>query len=208
MTLAGPPQAGTSASVPLPASEPAAACQWSVQAPAVARPDIARDLMDRAEAADRQWEFAPTTTTAEAGRASSPYGLLESANAEALRRIVGNHGWPGFSLVGQPGSEAALRLALRVYEPHRVGFVRTLLRMITTAVERGEATWEQWAQLQDRVSVLNGHPQQFGTQYRHGASLLEPELYPVADPQDLTARRIAVGLSPSPRPHALPGPRT
>ncbi|MET7490281.1 DUF6624 domain-containing protein [Streptomyces sp. NPDC005538] len=169
--------------------------EWSVQVPAATRPDIARDLIDRAVAVDRQWEFAPTVT--EAGLAYSPYELLDAANTETLRRIAGRHGWPGFSLVGHPGSEAALRLALRVNEPHHDhAFARTLLRLITAAVERGEATWAQWAHLQDRVSVLNGHDQQYGTQFRTSSSLLEPELYPVGDPQALASRRIAVGLAP------------
>jgi hypothetical protein len=177
-----------------------------VQSLAAARPDIARDLIDRAMAVDRQWEFAATIT--KAGPALSPYELLDAANTETLRRIASQHGWPGFSLVGQHGSEAALRLALRVYEPdHDHEFVRTLLRLITAAAGSGEATWAQWAHLQDRVSVLNGHDQQFGTQFRN-ASLLEPELYPVADPQGLASRRIAVGLAPTPCPQALPAPRT
>lgn len=139
----------------------------------------------------------------------SPYELLDAANTETLRGIVSQHGWPGFSLVGQDGCEAALRLALRVYEPdHDHEFVRTLLRLVTTAAESGEATWAQWAHLQDRVSVLNGHDQQYGTQFHHGATSLEPELYPVADPQTLASRRIAVGLAPTLHPQALPGPRT
>ncbi|QDN54117.1 DUF6624 domain-containing protein [Streptomyces sp. S1D4-20] len=207
MTLTNPVDADPSASVLPDDSERGAQNQWSAHAPAVARPDIARDLIDRAVAADRQWEFASTVTAA--APALSPYELLDAANTETLRRIVAQHGWPGFSLVGQPGSEAALRLALRVNEPHHDHeFVRTLLRLITSAAECGEATWAQWAHLQDRVSVLNGHDQQYGTQYRNSASLLEPELYPVADAQALASRRIAVGLAPTPRPQALPRPRT
>jgi len=207
MTMTSPLHAAPFAQGLHDESEHEALGQWSVQASAAARPDIARDLIDRAVATDRQWEFAPAI--AEAGPAYSPYALLDAANAETLRRIAGRHGWPGFSLVGQQGCEAALRLALRVYEPHHDHeFVRALLRLITAAAECGEATWGQWAHLQDRVSVLNGHDQQYGTQFRTGVSLWESELYPVADPQALASRRIAVGLDPTPRPPALLGPRT
>lgn len=204
MTLPHPLHADPSASGWHDDSEHGAGGRASVQSLAAARPDIARDLIDRAMAACRQWDFASTAT--EAGPALSPYELLDAANTETLRRIVDQHGWPGFSLVGQHGSEAALRLALRVSEPHHDhAFARTLLRLITAAVECGEATWAQWAHLQDRVSVLNGHDQQYGTQFRIGSSLSEPELYPVADPQALASRRIAVGLAPTPHPQALPG---
>lgn len=207
MTLISPLHSALSASAVHHNSEHGAGGRWSVHAPAPSRPDIVRDLIDRVVAADRRWEFASSNTAA--GPAYSPYELLDAANTEALRRIAGQHGWPGFSLVGQDGSEAALRLALRVYEPHDDHeFVRALLRLLTTAAGCGEATWAQWAHLQDRVSVLNGYDQQYGTQYRHDASPLEPELYPVADPQTLAARRITVGLTPAPCPQALPGPRT
>ncbi|MET8538309.1 DUF6624 domain-containing protein [Streptomyces sp. NPDC005065] len=178
--------------------------QWPVQiAPEPSRPDIAWDLISRADAADRRWELV--TSTASADRACSPYELLESANTQVLRRIVGKHGWPGLSLVGQTGSQAALRLALRANDAHHDHrFVRTLLRSITDAAQRGEATWAQWAHLQDRVSVLDGRPQQYGTQYRHGTPPLESELHPVIDAQRLNMHRLSVGLSPLAMPVSMP----
>ncbi|WP_331732720.1 hypothetical protein OG613_48470 (plasmid) [Streptomyces sp. NBC_00015] len=207
MALTSPLHAGPSSAGWHDDSEHEAGRQGAEQPLAAARPDIARDLIDRAVAAGRQWDFASTAT--EAGPALSPYELLDAANTETLRRIVAQHGWPGFSLVGQHGSDAALRIALRVYEPHHDhAFARTLLRLITAAAECGEATWAQWAHLQDRASVLNGHDQQYGTQFRSSSSLLEPELYPVSAPQALASRRIAVGLAPTPHTQALPGPPT
>ncbi|MFF1717254.1 DUF6624 domain-containing protein [Streptomyces sp. NPDC058268] len=211
MTLTSPQYTDHRAPAPQPTRAMVRARRWPQQAAAEpTRPDIAWDLIARADAADRRWELPPATTVS--GRTCSPYELLVSANTQVLRRIVGVYRWPGLSLVGQTGAEAALRLALHATDAdHDHGFVRTLLRLITDAAEHGEATWAQWAHLQDRVSVLDGRPQQYGTQYRLDAPLLEPELHPVIAPEQLTERRLAVGLpaltAPAPPP-ALPHPET
>lgn len=181
-------------SAPAPIAGTASACRWpQPAADEPTRPDIAWDLISRADAADRRWALGPWVTVD--GRTLSPYDFVVSSNTQVLRRIAGTYGWPSLSLVGQTGSEAALRLALRV-SGSDCSFLRTLLRFITTAAEHGEATWAQWAHLQDRISVLDDRPQQFGTQYRLDASPLEPELHPVTAPEQLDERRLSVGLPP------------
>ncbi|BDM67509.1 hypothetical protein HEK616_09960 [Streptomyces nigrescens] len=152
------------------------------------RPDIARGLLERAEKAREP-------------RSKLSRGLLseteidmrrhaDHANAQVLRRVVADHGWPGRSLVGEEAAEAAWQIALRA--DHLPDFQRLALRLMATAVERGEATIQQWAHLHDRCSINAGAAQLYGTQYRLGPN--GAEILPIREPENLDARRASVGL--------------
>ncbi|GAA1919737.1 DUF6624 domain-containing protein [Streptantibioticus ferralitis] len=154
------------------------------------RPDIACDLLARAEQAREHWyqlvRTRPSDVQTNLGR------HLDHANAAVLRRIVADHGWPGRSLVGEDAAKAAWEIALRA--DHLRDFQRLALRLLSTAVERGEAPIQQWAHLHDRCSVNAGAVQLYGTQYRTGPH--GPEVLPVRDTRQLDARRASVGLPP------------
>lgn len=105
------------------------------------RPDLARTLVDRAE-------------RARAHRALLVCGLLspteinmerhvDRADAQVLRRIVTDHGWPGKTLVGEHGAKAAWHLAL--HADHDLDLQQLALGLLAGAVEEGEATIQQWA---------------------------------------------------------------
>ncbi|MFI0813837.1 DUF6624 domain-containing protein [Streptomyces echinatus] len=157
-----------------------------------ARADIAQDLIARVEAAHRTWRAPAHVRAAATAEGTQAAHSAAHADPQALRWIVTKHGWPGRSLVGDDGSQAALTIALQA--DHDQAFQRTLLTMLAEAVRRGDATTAQWARLHDRCLVHSGHPQQYGTQYwvRDG----EIELHPVADPTGLAKRRADVGLPP------------
>ncbi|MFF8789199.1 DUF6624 domain-containing protein [Streptomyces sp. NPDC015125] len=153
------------------------------------RPDIARDLIDRAqEARGRRSKLFRALSHAEIGMGRHS----DHANAQVLRRVIGDHGWPGRSMVGAEGADAAARIALHAdTDPD---FQRSALRLIAAAVESGEATSRQWAHLFDRCRVNAGHAQTYGTQYRISATSVE--LLPVHDAQHLDERRARLGLPP------------
>ncbi|MEU0990634.1 DUF6624 domain-containing protein [Streptomyces sp. NPDC005953] len=116
--------------------------------------------------------------------------LLADSNARVLHRILLSHGWPGYGLVGVEGAEAALRIALDA-EP--VVFLRTLLRILDSAVRRGDAPQHYRALLLDRFCVREGLPQRYGTHVRPGADG-GCEVWPVEDPVLLPVWRAEVGL--------------
>ncbi|MFJ4689312.1 DUF6624 domain-containing protein [Streptomyces sp. NPDC088789] len=158
--------------------------------PACARPDLAGDLLRRAAAA-RQYRhrlLRAQLPSTELGRARH----LDVANANVLRRIVAEHGWPTRALVGEAAVWAAWEIALHA-DP-TADFQRTALRLLTTAVEEGEATVQQWAHLHDRCETNADSRQTFGTQYRLGPD--GPELVAVDAPDELDQRRGTVGLRP------------
>ncbi|NUK14043.1 DUF6624 domain-containing protein [Streptomyces lunaelactis] len=154
------------------------------------RPDIARDLLDRAEAARL---YRSKLTRGQLGPAELDLGRHgDRSNASVLRRIVEQHGWPGRSLVGEDGGVAAWQIAL--HADQELDLQRPALRAIATAVERGEAAIQQWAHLYDRCCVNAGQRQVYGTQHRYGHAGVE--VLPVREPENLDARRASVGLPP------------
>ncbi|OIK08104.1 DUF6624 domain-containing protein [Streptomyces monashensis] len=154
------------------------------------RPDLAQTLVDRAERARAHRSLlvrgllSPTEIDMERH--------VDRADAQVLRRIVTNHGWPGKTLVGEDGAEAAWHLAL--HADHDPALQQLALGLLASAVEEGEATIQQWAHLRDRCSVNAGQPQVFGTQ--HCRSLAGIQMLPTQDPDHLDARRASVGLPP------------
>lgn len=154
------------------------------------RPDIARDLLDRAEKAR---EYRGRLARGQLSDAEIDMGRHnDHANAQVLRRVITDHGWPGRSLVGEEAAKAAWQIALRA--DHVPDLQRLVLRLMDTAVKHGEATIQQWAHLHDRCSINSGTAQTYGTQHRLGPDGVE--ILPVRDPEHLDARRASVGLPP------------
>ena len=72
----------------------------------------------------------------------------DGENLPWLRQVITDVGWPGKSLVGEDGAQAAWLLAQHAdTDP---AFQRRCLDLLTAAVERGEATMVQQAYLTDR----------------------------------------------------------
>ncbi|MFJ5734721.1 DUF6624 domain-containing protein [Streptomyces microflavus] len=154
------------------------------------RPDIARDLLERASQAK---EYRSKFARAELSQAEAVMGRhVDHANAQILRRVMADHGWPGKSLVGEEAAEGAWQIVL--HADHLPDFQRLALRAMTTAVEHGEAPIQQWAHLLDRSNINSGRAQVYGTQYRYGPAGIES--LPIHEPENLDGRRAAVGLPP------------
>lgn len=113
------------------------------------------------------------------------------ARSIRMAEIIEAHGWPGTSLVGQEGADAAFLL---VQHSPSDGFQKQVLPLLTEAAQNGEASKEQMALLTDRVLVQEGLPQRYGTQ----AAIMGGEivLEPIEDPENVDARRAELGLMP------------
>jgi hypothetical protein len=114
-------------------------------------------------------------------------------NAARLMTILDQHGWPGPSLVGPEAAEAAWLIA-----QHAIGqpdFQRRCLGLLRDAASRGEVPAWQPAMLEDRVRMLEGRPQLYGTQLEpDDEGRLRP--YAIEDAEHVEERRRAVGLEP------------
>ena len=83
------------------------------------------------------------------------------ANAARLERILDENGWPGHSIAGPDGAEAAWIVAQHAIS--LPSFQRRCLDLITGAVESGEAPAKHRAYLTDRIRFNEHRPQVYGT---------------------------------------------
>ncbi|MFF4716558.1 DUF6624 domain-containing protein [Streptomyces eurythermus] len=152
------------------------------------RPDLARDLIARAEQASTNWSRRLRNELDDLRLGQVRH--TDYANAKVLRRILAEYDWPGHRLVGRDGCRAAWQLALHADDDPDVQ--RSAARLLHRALQAGDAPAWQWAHLHDRVLISTGQPQEYGTQYT-----LSPqgvERYPVREAAGLDSRRARVGL--------------
>jgi hypothetical protein len=117
---------------------------------------------------------------------------LHRANASRLRQIIAVFGWPGLTLVGEKGAQAAWRIAL-----HSIGepaFMRQCRDLIDIASHNGDVPRWQFAIIDDRIHVYEGKPQRYGTQLRNGPDGLEP--HPLESDSRVNSMRMHAGLPP------------
>ena len=88
---------------------------------------------------------------------------LHVRNAARLREIIAEHGWPGRSLIGEDGTDAAwLILQHAISEPE---FMRGSVVLLEQSVAAGETAAWHLAYLTDRIAFFEGRPQRYGTQW-------------------------------------------
>jgi hypothetical protein len=119
--------------------------------------------------------------------------VVHRRNAKRLLAILSETGWPGRSTVGEDGARAAW-LVLQ----HSIGtpqLMRRGLTLVQESVRTGEATPTEAAMLEDRIRILSGLPQIYGTQFDWDENgVMNPE--PIEEADTVDARRGAIGLPP------------
>ena len=114
---------------------------------------------------------------------------LNTTNFSRLEEMIAAHGWPGKSLVGADGTDAALIILSHAHLNQQ----KALLPMLREAVEAGEMTASQLARREDSILVADGEGQIYGTFFVSDSDG-KPVLAPVQDPANLEVRRKSVGL--------------
>jgi hypothetical protein len=117
---------------------------------------------------------------------------VDTSNTARMRTIIGQHGWPGRSLVGDDGAQAAWLLVQ--HADHDPAFQRACLELLGHAVKAGQADAGHHAYLTDRVLLAEGKQQLYGTQLMLVGGTWQPR--PLADPDRVDDRRRQVGLEP------------
>lgn len=114
------------------------------------------------------------------------------ADTAYIKTVIAKHGWPGDSLVGWDGANAAFILVLRAEAD--LDFQKKCLPLLEAAVKAKEASPDCLAQLTDRILLAEGKPQRYGTQFHTVDGELVPR--PIEDPDNVDARRQSLGLPP------------
>ena len=114
-------------------------------------------------------------------------------NALSLQAILDRLGWPGVSMVGPDGSQAAWLVAQHAIS--MPAFQRRCLRLLRASVDSAEASPSHAAHLTDRIRFNERRPQVFGTVFDWDE---EGEMSPwmIENKEGVDARRAAVGLPP------------
>lgn len=88
---------------------------------------------------------------------------LHNRNTKLLNEIIDTIGYPTIDKVGEEASEAAwLIIQHSIEQPN---FMKKCMKLLENAVHEGKADSRNLAYLTDRISVLEGNPQLYGTQF-------------------------------------------
>ena len=117
----------------------------------------------------------------------------DAARTARLAEILDAHGWPGWDLVGEDGSEAAWAIAQ--HSDLDPAFQQRALELLRAAVAAGQASPGDLAYLTDRVAAGTGQPQTYGTQVACTPEGPRPAL-PLADEAAVEQLRAEAGLPP------------
>jgi hypothetical protein len=118
----------------------------------------------------------------------------DSMNMNEAKLIINKYGFPGYSLVGEDGSDSFWAIVQHCDQD--LIFQQKALVLMTKEVKRHNATGENLALLQDRVLVSQGHKQLYGTQVRLDIQSHHAKPLPIQDSLNVDSRRKAVGLQP------------
>lgn len=109
-------------------------------------------------------------------------------NQARLMAIVDEYGWPTIPKVGAEASNAAWLL---VQHAPDLTFMESCLEVMES-LPPGEIKPANIAYLKDRVLMMNGKPQIYGTQFQGRGK--EMHVYPIDDVEHIDERRASVGL--------------
>ncbi len=118
---------------------------------------------------------------------------LHRQHNRRLRDILSEYGWPASTIVGEDGAEAAwLLLQHAILDPR---LMREAAKRVERTVQAGDTEPRYLASLVDRICVLEGRPQLYGSQHDWDESGNMSPL-PIEDFANVDARRASVGLGP------------
>jgi hypothetical protein len=117
---------------------------------------------------------------------------VDRDNTAWLKQLITEIGWPGTSLVGVDGANAAWLLVQHADADPK--FQEQVLPLMEAAVDNREAFPDRFAMLTDRVLRAQNKRQRYGTQFQISNGVMT--MQPVRDKANLDARRRKMGLPP------------
>lgn len=144
-----------------------------------------------------RWDLDVRARLAESGALFDGYHpemeAVHLTNASLLEACLAEIGWPTRSAVGEQAASAAFLILQHAIS--RPDLQRSALSLLLDAAGTGEASPLDAAYLADRIAVLEGRGQLFGSQFDWDEA---GELSPAAleDPAGVDERRASVGLPP------------
>jgi hypothetical protein len=116
----------------------------------------------------------------------------DSINLIKIKKILDERGWLGADVIGDAGN---LTLFL-VIQHSDIETQEKYLPMMREAVKNGNANSNNLALLEDRVAIIKGGKQIYGSQIGRDQETGEYYILPLWDPENVDQRREEVGLGP------------
>ena len=130
---------------------------------------------------------------AERGAARKAMGdaldAIDHANQAELLKMVPAEGWFSFSRYGRPAASAAFHIV----QHSNVEQWRRFVPVIEQFVTKGEAEGQSYALMFDRLAIVEGRPQRYGSQFNCSDGKMQP--YPLEDPVRIDELRRSMGLT-------------
>jgi hypothetical protein len=178
------------------AAEPAAPQKSKVANEELRQELLRRMQEDQAARAEAVEWMKKRAVPGKAGKDEAPVVAklirIDAKNTQRMKEIVDRYGWPGKTLVGDDGANAAWLLVQHADHDH--AFQKRCLALLKDAVKKHEASGQQLAYLTDRVLTGEGKKQVYGTQLHTVDGRLVPQ--PIEDEANVDRRRKEVGLGP------------
>ena len=114
----------------------------------------------------------------------------DSINLIKVIKILNQYGWLGSNVIGLNGNQALFL----VIQHSNLTTMEKYLPMMIDALNKGNASSQDCALLQDRIEMLNKRPQIYGTQVQMKNG--KYEVYKIIDEANVDKRRAEVGLGP------------
>jgi len=104
-----------------------------------------------------------------------------------MHDIVTKYGWPGKSLVGEDGANAAWLLVQHADKD--LAFQKDVLAKMEPMAKTEEVSPTDYGYMWDRIAVAEHRPQRYGTQFND-----KQEPQPIEDEAHVDERRASIGL--------------
>jgi hypothetical protein len=104
---------------------------------------------------------------------------VDAVNQKRLKEIITLIGWPSKELVGENASSGAFLVAQHAGDD--LDFMKEVFSYIEADYSKRKGSPSQYARMYDRIKMMEGKPQRFGTQFNinssgcHGWKLEAPE---------------------------------
>ena len=115
---------------------------------------------------------------------------VDAVNRKRLKEIISLIGWPSKELVGENASSGAFLVAQHAHED--LGFMKEVFSHIEEDYRKQKASRSHYALMYDRIKMLEGKPQRFGTQFNKNSSGCRA--WKMEEPEKVDEYRAQMGL--------------
>ncbi len=116
---------------------------------------------------------------------------IDKKNEQQLKKIVDKIGWPTITTVGEEASTAAWLLIQHL--GHNSSFQKMMLKKMKKLALK-DIDQKQIAKLEDRILLLEGKPQLYGTSFNINLETKKLTVDPIYDIKNIDKRRKKMGL--------------